>query len=216
MATTPPGEARSSRYPVVFRTEEDGQVAGALVITDHDIVLSGRGRGKGSIERTIPCADIERARIGHEPGERLNGHATVVLDRRGGTPVLIAPYGVQLLHEIHELLAALGSHRSPAAARVDLVVPLKPGSRERARELVADGPPFELSGFAEHQVYLGADDVVFSFAGPEVERAVQQAMTRPEVWRAGIAWRRCIAGRPEAAPPGFDPADGRELIFSWP
>ena len=208
--------ARPSRYPVVFQTDDDPHVAGALVISEREIVLTGRGTGDTSIEVTIPVDEVEHARIGYDPGERLNGHPTVVLDRRGGTRVLIAPYGVQLLHEIHVLLATLGTSGAAPAGRVDLVVPLRSGCRERARELVADGPPFDLSGFAEHRVYLGDDDVVFSFEGADVERTVKEAMSRPEVWRAGMAWRRCIAGRPATAPPGFDAADGRELVFSWP
>ena len=48
-----------------------------------------------------------------------------------------------------------------------VVAPLREGAQERARELLAEGPPFdpEETVFDRHEVFLGEREVVFLFAG---------------------------------------------------
>ena len=54
--------------------------------------------------------------------------------------------------------------------RVVITARLNEGSEERARELIAAGPPFDPSqaGLTHHGVYLGNDVVVFVFEGEGV------------------------------------------------
>jgi hypothetical protein len=85
-----------------------------------------------------------------------------------------------------------------------VVVPLKPGKVERARELLAQGPPFDLeeTGFDRHAVYVTNREIVFVFAG-----GVGQTLTLPgedpNIWRAGEAWQECIAEQPRVARTAF-------------
>ena len=49
--------------------------------------------------------------------------------------------------------------------------PVAPVSRERAQEIIAAGPPFDLvgTGVVRHQIFPGRHTVVFVFEGPGVE-----------------------------------------------
>jgi hypothetical protein len=88
-----------------------------------------------------------------------------------------------------------------------VVVPLKPGAAERARELLAAGPPFDLerSAFSRHTVYLTDREVVFAFEGEGDSATLALAAEDPEVWSAASAWRECMAERPRVA----------RLAFAW-
>lgn len=46
-----------------------------------------------------------------------------------------------------------------------LIARLKPGAEPQAAELIAQGPPFDISesGLKQHMVFLSADEVVFVF-----------------------------------------------------
>ena len=51
--------------------------------------------------------------------------------------------------------------------RLAVIARLRPGSRERAIEILANGAPYELgeAGFRRHSVFLAEEDVVFLFEG---------------------------------------------------
>lgn len=91
-------------------------------------------------------------------------------------------------------------------SRLLVVAPLKDGVRERARELVAGGPPFEPEGtsLTSHQVYLTEREVVFVFEGAEPRAAVEELAGDPSVWRAAASWRDILAGRPRLAEQAYD------------
>jgi hypothetical protein len=101
---------------------------------------------------------------------------------------------------------------------VAVIVPLKKGRLARAKELVAQGPPFDPGalGLTRHQVFLSADEAIFVFAGPHV-RAKLERMTRdPTLWRVGHAWRGCIGGRPRlATATEIVPESGDRPVYSW-
>jgi hypothetical protein len=90
----------------------------------------------------------------------------------------------------------------------DLVVvaPLKPGTAERARELLAEGPPFDLEStpFRRHTVHLTDREVVFVFEA-EDSAALRLSAEDPGIWEAAAAWQECIAERPRVA----------RLAFAW-
>jgi hypothetical protein len=49
-----------------------------------------------------------------------------------------------------------------------------------------------------------------------VRENLRQATRNPSFWRAGLAWRACIAGRPQLTNPGEAlPADRGEPLYSW-
>ena len=84
---------------------------------------------------------------------------------------------------------------------VVVVAPLKDGARETARLLVESGPPFNPEGtsLTRHHVYLTDKEVVFAFQGPDARAAVEGLIGDAGVWKAAVAWRECLAGRPRIA-----------------
>lgn len=84
---------------------------------------------------------------------------------------------------------------------IAVVAPLKYGAQAEARALISSGPPFDpaQTPLDRHSVYLSADEVVFVFEGPNASAAVEQLVGESSVWKAALAWRRCLAGRPRIA-----------------
>lgn len=203
------------RYAVVFRESDGPAACGRLEVADDRLLLSG-GKAGRHVDLSIPLADIGGVHIGRRQAERLNGFRTIVLERAAGPPVQLAPLGIGLLHEITDLLSALTATHE-GGDELAIVVPLKPGCIARARNLLALGPPLDPAelGLTAHQVYLREDAAVFVFAGPRVRERVREAMRSPALWRAGMAWQRCIAGRPEVSEVPEILATEFELHYSW-
>jgi hypothetical protein len=65
--------------------------------------------------------------------------------------------------------------------RLLVAVTLRPGKAEEAAELIRSGPPYELAdtGLTRHGVYLSAQEAVFLFEGPSVERLVGRLVNDP-------------------------------------
>lgn len=88
--------------------------------------------------------------------------------------------------------------------RVAIVVRLNEGSGSRAAELIAAGPPFDLSetGIVRHSVYLSAAEVVFVFEGHQVEWMVDELIDdafQPKLQSALEQWRAIADGMPRIA-----------------
>jgi hypothetical protein len=96
-------------------------------------------------------------------------------------------------------------------SRLVVVASLKPGAEPRARELLDEGPPFDLEGseFDSHEVFVTAQEVVFVFEGNET---LTFAADDPGIVRAAKAWADCLDGRPRIARSAFSwkrgPASG--------
>jgi hypothetical protein len=87
-------------------------------------------------------------------------------------------------------------------SRLVVVAPLKPGTEARARELLDEGPPFDLEGsaFDAHEIFLTPQEVVFVFDGNET---LSLAAEEPGIWRAAKDWADCLDGRPRIARSAF-------------
>ncbi|MGN6431315.1 MAG: hypothetical protein ACTHNB_11395 [Gaiellaceae bacterium] len=88
--------------------------------------------------------------------------------------------------------------------RVAIIAHLKEGSEQRAAELVAAGPPFDLAatGIVRHSIYISASEAVFVFEGREVEWIVDELIDEPfhyELQRALDQWREIVEGQPRVA-----------------
>jgi hypothetical protein len=85
--------------------------------------------------------------------------------------------------------------------RMVVSVRLQPGAVERAKELVASGPPFDPAqhGFERHAVYFAADEAIFFFEGPEVEWRVDEIVEAFPELEAFEAWRPLLDGPPRIA-----------------
>lgn len=88
---------------------------------------------------------------------------------------------------------------------IAVVVPLRPGARDEARRLLESGPPFDLSAAAlrSHDVYLTDYEAVFVFEGSAARAALEALIGEASVWKAGLAWRGLLDGRPRLAEPAF-------------
>jgi hypothetical protein len=182
-------------FAVVFR-DGSATAAGVLAVEQDRLFLEGRGKA-GALELEIPFSDLSAVRVGRRQSERLNGYATLILERTTLPPVEVAPLGVALLPEIANLLVTLTQqvHGDVLA----LVVPLRRGCLDRARKLLEKGPPIDPArlGVSEHEVYLDENAVIFVFRGRDVRARVGQAVRHPAVWRAGLEWQSCFAGPPQ-------------------
>jgi hypothetical protein len=84
--------------------------------------------------------------------------------------------------------------------RVAVIATLKPDKAERARELVASGPPFDPDelGFERHHVYVSEGQAVFVFEGARVNALVQR-LADAGGHEAFAAWEPLIQGLPQLA-----------------
>ena len=88
--------------------------------------------------------------------------------------------------------------------RVAIIARLKEGSEQRAAELVAAGPPFDLAdtGIVRHSIYISPSEAVFVFEGNGVEWIVDELIDEPfhyELQRALDQWREIVDGPPRVA-----------------
>ena len=200
------------RFAVVFR-EGTAQATGRLDVEPDRLLLQGvSAHGQLSVE--IPCSELRAVRVVRSPRERLNGYRTFVLERSSGSDIQVAPLGVAFVPEIVRLLSSLTNRDSDVLA---VRVALKEGCLERARELLAKGPPLDPAalGLSGHEVYLREGEAVFLFRGRDVRGQVSKGLGHPAVWRAGLAWQRCFA----AAPQIVDAADvwlDLAPAYAWP
>lgn len=201
------------RFAVVFR-EGQRSAAGALDVEGERLLLRGHGRD-GDLNLEIPFSDLSEVRIGRRPDERLKGHRTLILERTPGPAVYVAPLGLVPVSEIADLVMSLSHQEEDDVLAV--LVPLKPGCIDRARGLLAKGPPIDPASFGltGHDVYLDDDKAIFVFLGRNVHAQASRAFRHPAVWRAGLAWQRCFASAPRIIDKADLPVD-RAPEFHWP
>jgi hypothetical protein len=85
--------------------------------------------------------------------------------------------------------------------RVAVVAKLRPDSRARASEILAEGAPYELgeTGFRQHSVFLGPETVAFVFEGSGIEGLVRDLVDDPVRSAAFSIWGPLLEGTPELA-----------------
>ena len=88
-----------------------------------------------------------------------------------------------------------------ANERVAVVATLRPGSRERAAQILAKGAPYglALAGFRRHIVFLAGEAVVFVFEGAGVEGLVRDLVNDPARSAAFSVWAPLLEGTPVLA-----------------
>jgi hypothetical protein len=88
-----------------------------------------------------------------------------------------------------------------ANERVAVIARLKPGSRERAAEILAEGAPYGLdrAGFRRHSVFLAEEAVVFVFAGSGIEGLVRDLVNDPTRSGGFGVWAPLLEGTPALA-----------------
>jgi hypothetical protein len=92
-------------------------------------------------------------------------------------------------------------HSRDVNERLAVVARLRPGSGERAREILAGGAPYELgqAGFRRHSVFLAEEVVLFVFEGPGIEGLVRELVNDPTSSAAFSVWGQLLEGTPVLA-----------------
>ena len=92
-------------------------------------------------------------------------------------------------------------------AQLVVVLPLRAGTADRARELLAGGPPFDLeeTEFQRHTVHMTEREVLFVFDAEAQSTTLTLPGEDPALWQAAVAWREVLDGKPRVA----------RLAFSW-
>jgi|Tabmets5t2r1_1033131.scaffolds.fasta_scaffold48866_3 hypothetical protein len=85
--------------------------------------------------------------------------------------------------------------------RLAIVARLRKGSRERAQEILAEGPPYDLeeAGLKRHSVFLAGDTVVFVFEGPNIHQLLSKLIDDPASAGSFSVWAPLLAGTPMLA-----------------
>jgi hypothetical protein len=192
-------------YGVVWREGTLPLATGRLDLGPRRLKLDGLADSH-PVARDIGYESLTAVRVGRSSSDRIDGQPTVVLERRTGLPITIAAVAQpSIVGEIAERLTAL---QLGASRRTVFVVPLRDGSQDAVRDLVAAGPPFdpeEAPGLDRHEVFLTANEAVFLFDSPLGAAALEALLTEPELWRAANAWREHLAGPPRIA----------ENVYAW-
>ena len=91
------------------------------------------------------------------------------------------------------------------AESVVVVARLRPGSRERAGQILAEGTPYNVddAGFRRHSVYLAEETAVFLFEGPLVGTLVRDLANDPARSAAFSVWGPLLDGTPTIAQEAF-------------
>jgi hypothetical protein len=92
-------------------------------------------------------------------------------------------------------------HGRDASERLAVIAKLRPGSRERANQILAEGAPYDLgeAGFRRHSVFLAEEVVVFVFEGPGIEGLVRDLVNDPTRSAVFSEWGPLLEGTPELA-----------------
>ncbi len=204
-------------YAVVWREGHEPAASGRLEVRPRSVAFTGADHGR-AVERVVPLESLCAIRVGRSPRDRLDGRCSLVLEPRVGATIRVASVAQPgIVSELAELLAGLYLGRHEAPCQLLVAVPLKEGALEEARELIADGPPFdpEETVLERHRVFLLEDEVVFLFESGPSAKKLEDALARPDLWRGAGAWQHLIAGPPRIAEAVYawdreTPADGRD------
>jgi len=201
-------------YGVVWREGVSPLASGKLELLTRAVRLEGRERSQD-----IPYEGLSGVHVGRTAAERINGRPSLILERIGRVPVTIATVAQSsLVGEIAERLAEfqLGA---VAPRRLMLVLPLRPAAHEAVRELLAQGPPFDLEQIPEldgHEIFLTSAEAIFVFESANGADAIAALLARSEFWQAAGAWHEHLVGPPRLAEEAYSwarPVGADELSF---
>jgi hypothetical protein len=210
-AERPPGSVRrmvdtATSYPVLWSDSDHEPVSGTLTVDRDAVVLNG-GRPGQVVQRSIAHRDLAGVRVGRSPEDLLAGRPAIVVERHRAPALLVRPLGAGLLSELADLLARL-CETTERVEQVAVVLPLRPGALDAARELVAEGPPFDPADaeIERHAVFLTEHEAIFVFSGAGACAHIRHFLDETAVWRAADRWAACLDGPPRLA----------EATFSYP
>jgi hypothetical protein len=196
----------NASYAVIWCNGDARQATGRLELGTDAIELDGVADGE-AVREQIPYRDLAAVSIGRERADRIGGRQTLVLDRAGSGSFRVASAAESwIVSELAERLASIHVDRADGVCRLAVAVPIREGARNKARELLRHGPPFdpEAADLERHVVLLGDSEVVFLFESVKPE-AIERLFGNPDLWVATEGWKDVVAG----------PASVTETVFEW-
>jgi hypothetical protein len=194
-------------HAVVWCESGGPRFVGKLSVESAGLHLRGATAEGELWDRVLRPDDIVRVRVVRPGRDEVEGSRSVVVEQRDGSCLsVVAVDGAGVLFEIAHLAAELSGRARRVSRGVAVEVPIRRGHRDRVRELVRAGPPFDPVAVPElesHDVYVARGHVIFIFRGENVRDAVEKLMHTPSVWLAAADWRRSIAGRPYMLEDGY-------------
>jgi hypothetical protein len=192
-------------YAVVWRVGDGPACSGKLEVGHDELVLKGAAIPEGI---HIPFLDVSSVEVSRAPADRVNGQRSLVVERDSSERVRIAALdGIGMLAELNDLLARL---RAKPAGRtcVAVVVPIRPGTIDAARQIIDEGPPLDIKTLKlnRHQIFVGEREVVFILEGDDTAAAADALSRTRRVLLAAARWHTILAGPPRLA----------EERFHWP
>ena len=187
-------------YAVKWREPDGQRFVGRLSFGAAELRLDGRTPGPDgrAVTRQFGYDELRGPRVGSRPVERLDGRPAVVVERPDGR-YLIASVGMGA-PVVQELVDRLADARDMARGRATIVLPLREGSLDRVRELVAKGPPFDPgeTSLTRHELLLTPREAIFVFE-TATESGLLMLLTQLDIWDAVAAWGELVAGPPRLA-----------------
>jgi hypothetical protein len=193
----------ATTYPVTWQNGGDGLHSGKAELGANALHLEGHDD-----RIAVPYDDLTGISIAHAAGERLAGRPTLVLERKGDTPVRLAgvvQFGI--VSELAERLASRRLGRLAARKRMVVVLPIREDAHDDVRRLLDYGPPFDLAetGLRRHQVFLTEREAIFVFDTDDQTDLTRLFNDPGVVWAAAAAWGELASG----------PARMADEAFSW-
>lgn len=193
-------------YAVIWKEGDDPERSGRLELTPRTLVFKG-SNGHGAHVTEIDYRDLGNVRVGRAAEERIDGRPTVMLALSGGGAVRILSVAQPgIIAELAERIVALHVERERTLTRVAVIVPLVEGAGDRARALLASGPPFDPAAWdlEDHHVFATDSEVVFVFEAND-EGVLERLAGNSAFWAARSEWKEIVAGAPHIAP----------AVYSW-
>jgi hypothetical protein len=189
-------------YGVIWRHGHEPLARGRLELGSATLHLIGTTM-TADVAEAIDYADLCGVHVGRSAEERIDGHRTLVLERRGLPALSIAGIAeAGILGELTDRLVEL--QLANVRRRAAVVVPLLPGSRSAVEELLAEGPPFDPAALEleNHCVYVTDEEVIFAFAW-RGSATIDTLVAEPGFWESAAAWQHHVAGPPRIAEPAY-------------
>ena len=94
----------------------------------------------------------------------------------------------------------------PHLRKLVVVLPLAPGKRQMAWDLLSEGPPFDFAsvGIDSHEVFLTDDLAIFVFGVPQGPATLERILEEEDFWTVVSSWERVAGGAPRVAQVAFD------------
>jgi len=193
-------------YAVTWQGSAGEPSSGKLELSPEGMVFEGSA-GNGPISMEIGYDEISTIRVARSSADCLYNRPTLVLERRADAPIRIASVAqTGIISELAERLAKVLLEERSKLSRLAVVLPLQDGVGDRARSLIAKGPPFDLgsSGLESHHVFVTDSEAVFLFEG-ETAAAIRLIAGQAHLWTVASGWNELLAGPPRVA----------EDAYSW-